>query len=825
MRIKICFALCLFCQITTLVFGTSFKVKKLFGELTREKSPHRKTEIYIDIANEVKGSNPDSAMYYFTQAEKLSQTLTSATDKEVIQVRIIIGRASVEIAKGNFDKGWVLDSLALLKARRLKNSELEAATLLSQSSVYYNRSQFDQAKMCNEEALKIIRTTKDRKTEGKILTNMGTIEFMFGNAVKADSFFRLPLKLAKMANDDDLLAASLLNIGLLNMYKGEYAIADDYMRQSVEAYQKINGKDGLILCYQNLSTIWFEQGNLGKAIEYNTLNQNLSIELGDKIGLGKAYQNLGECYSQIGDYEKALEFFIKGLKIKTELGDPKEIAATNSSIGHIHYQQDEFKSALEYYRKSLQDYEKIGYVLGIAASYSDIGNILAEQNKQDSSLYYFHKSEELYEKNQHVNYLSNVYMNIGKIYFARKDYDKAGFYYKKAELIKKQVGDKLGIYNVLGLFATMYYHKSLSFPESSPQRKSSLTTALGYAQKAFSLADSMNHLPGQRESAGYLMEIYSALGNPPEALKYAKIKLEKSDSLYRKQRAEALVNAEIRWKSERKQAEIVLLKQEKTLQAKVIEQQSTLTKWLTFLIVAILLVLILIVVVSILYIKNKAKQKDIEFHKHLNDITRLKMQNLSNHLSPHLFFNMLGSVSGEANNPEKVRQQIGLVANLLRMSLENTERTAIPLTEELEMVKLYVELQRNRIPLPFSAEFNIADKVDINTQIPSMMLQIPVENSIKHGLMPLDGEKILRVFIERIDDKIEIRVDDNGIGRENSKGRTTGAGTGLKVLLQTIKLLNQQNRSPILFTIIDREPRGTTVKITIPDNYNYQLLN
>lgn len=823
MKSKMSIAVCLLFLIATMVFGSSYKVKKLLWELNQEKNPRQKIALFIDIANEIKGSNPDSGMYYFDQAELLNRNVTSASERDLVLVRLMIGRASIEIAKGNLDAAWSLDSVALVKARRLKSSEQEAAALMSQGSIFYNRSQFDQSQKITETALKIIRTTNDRKTEGKILTNLGTLEFMLGNAAKADSFFRLPLTLAKMAKDDDLLAASFLNIGLLNVYRGEYAMAEDYIRQSAAVYQQIDGKDGLVLCYQNLANIWVEQGNLEKAIEYNTLNQNLSMELGDKIGLGKAYQNLGECYLQIGDYEMALDFYLKALEIKTELGDPKEIATTNSSIGHIHFQQGDFNRALEYFRKSLQDYHAKGYLLGEALSFSDIGNVLAEQGKQDSALYYFGKSEKIYQKNEQINYLAGIYINIGKVYFARKNFDKAGFYYQKAEEIKMQVGDQLGIYNVCGLLAAMHYSKSLTFPGSTAQKKSELSTALGFAQKAFSLADSMGHLPGKRESAGLLMDIYSGLGNPVEAIKYAKIKLAATDSLDRKQRAEALVNAEIRWKSERKQVEIDRLEQEKALQAKVTEQQTALTYRRNVIMGAVLLVLFLILVVRILYSRNKAKQKDIAYQKRLSDITRLKMQNLSSRLSPHLFFNMLGSVSGDANDPEKVRQQVHMVANLLRKSLENTERTAISLEEELEMVKSYVELQRSRIPLPFSYEFHVADTVDLTTPIPSMVIQIPVENAIKHGLMPVDGEKILNVFIDMADRTIEIKVEDNGVGRENSKGRTSGSGTGLKVLLQTIRLLNQQNKTPILFSINDKHPQGTIVTISIPENYSYPL--
>jgi LytS/YehU family sensor histidine kinase len=199
------------------------------------------------------------------------------------------------------------------------------------------------------------------------------------------------------------------------------------------------------------------------------------------------------------------------------------------------------------------------------------------------------------------------------------------------------------------------------------------------------------------------------------------------------------------------------------------------------------------------------------------------MQNLSNRFSPHLFFNLLGSVSGDAGDPEKVKQQVSQVAQLLRMSLEHAEHTAVSLSDELDMVKSYVELQRSRIPQPFFTDYEVGDDVNKNTPIPSMILQIPVENAIRHGLMPLEGEKNLKVLIRKVENAMEITIEDNGIGREKSKGRTTGTGTGLKVLLQTIRLLNQQNNEQITFRVIDGERCGTIVRIGIPDNYNYQL--
>jgi tetratricopeptide (TPR) repeat protein len=773
MKSKIILTLLLLIPITSYLYGESYKVRKLIEELRNTSKPEKKVGLLLDIANELKGSLPDSALYYYAQAEKSSLGLPREK-KDLIAIKVMIGRASVQIAKGNYAVALSLDSIALKEARRLKNRELEAAVLLSQGGIYYNQSDFETA---------------------------------------------------QKLGDDDLLAASYLNMGLLNVYMSNYGDAEKYLLQSEAIYKAIDGKDGLVLCYQNLSNIWFGKGDFGKAIEYNTLNQNLSIELGDKIGQSKAYQNLGECHSQIGDLEKALDYFIKALKIKTELGDKKGIAISSSSIGHIHYLRSEFNKALGYYRKSLQDNTEIGYAIGMAASYGDIGNILSEQNKLDSALYYFGKSAKVYVDCKSSNMLSNVYLNIGKTYNIKKEYGKAENYLRQAETIKKQLDDKPGIYNVWSLFSTMHFDKSKMYPNASAQNNAELKLALDYSVKAYELATSTNNLPGQRESAGHLVEIYTKLGNESAALKYAKIKIQASDSLSHMQREEALANAETRWGAEKKQSEIDQLRIEKSLQDQIIEQKDALAIRLGILTVAIFILLVLIVAVAIFYVKNKNKNKAIEYQKHLNEIIRLRMQNINNRLSPHLFFNVLNTVTADANDPDKVKSRINQIALLLRRSLESTDCASISLADEIEMVKAYLELQKSRIPQPFFTEFHISEFVDPNTQIPSMMLQIPIENAIKHGLMPLEGHKNLDVTIEKKGQNIEICVADNGVGREKSKGRTTGTGTGLKVLLQTIKLLNQQNKEAITFDINDGHPQGTIVKISIPINYTFETQN
>jgi LytS/YehU family sensor histidine kinase len=203
------------------------------------------------------------------------------------------------------------------------------------------------------------------------------------------------------------------------------------------------------------------------------------------------------------------------------------------------------------------------------------------------------------------------------------------------------------------------------------------------------------------------------------------------------------------------------------------------------------------------------------------------MQNIRNRISPHFFFNALNaSVAPLKNFPDQKKTFDNLIT-LLRLSLENAEKSFIPLADELEIVNSYIELLNMRM----NGEVQYHKNIVLNNQdsiiIPAMILQIPVENSIKHGLKPLEGDKKLWVECIQNENDVELMVADNGIGRKASESKTSGTGTGLRVLLQTIDILNARNEKKITFVINDGNPEsdihGTSVKINIPTNYKFEI--
>ena len=266
------------------------------------------------------------------------------------------------------------------------------------------------------------------------------------------------------------------------------------------------------------------------------------------------------------------------------------------------------------------------------------------------------------------------------------------------------------------------------------------------------------------------------------------------------------------------------LERERTLQAEIIKRKDRLKNTIIYLFCGIILFALTSMILIISYIRKRGKTIH---HEQMEKIAMLRMQNLRNRMSPHFFFNALALLSTAVEDPKRAGVNLASLSLLLRKSIENIDQMAIPIEEELNMVKAYIDLQLQIIPGSF--DFDIEIEEGINMQqwlVLAMMIQIPVENAIKHGLMPLEGERKLAISIAGKAKDLIITIKDNGIGFTASSGRSTGTGTGLNTLLQTISLLNQRNKDKIKFIIGESkssngEKEGVVVTISIPDKFSF----
>jgi LytS/YehU family sensor histidine kinase len=328
-----------------------------------------------------------------------------------------------------------------------------------------------------------------------------------------------------------------------------------------------------------------------------------------------------------------------------------------------------------------------------------------------------------------------------------------------------------------------------------------------------------------------LKQAYQGLGNYPEALKFAEKFSITNDSILNKSKTEAITYAEARWSVEKQQKIIDLLQSQKDLQDKLLISKEKETDQQRVIIYFGIGLLILILAFTIVLAVFNRKRRDLLYQRQLNNLTILKMQNISNRIGPHFIFNMLSSISNSIDDPERAKNKISNLSMLLRNVIENIEHTAIPFEEELSIIKRFVELQKDKLPIPVEFKINIDPELNMDMLIPAMIVQIPVENALKHGLMRKDkGGSEIVISAKKVEKGSLISVSDNGVGLKNQIVKTSGTGTGLKMVMQTIQFLNSKNKNKIEFTIkerndIDMEANstGTIAEIFIPDEYSFQI--
>ena len=165
--------------------------------------------------------------------------------------------------------------------------------------------------------------------------------------------------------------------------------------------------------------------------------------------------------------------------------------------------------------------------------------------------------------------------------------------------------------------------------------------------------------------------------------------------------------------------------------------------------------------------------------------------------------------------------------NLLRRNLELCDQYCVPLSQELDFVDLYVNAEAPSIGKDFVFDKDIENGIDISKIIiPSMMVQIFVENAIKHGLRGYDGEKFLKISITQDNTNSTIKIINNGNPISNNT-RKDGTGTGMKVIMQTIQTLNERNKNKLDLKIdtknIDEDTERWEITLTVPRSYNFDI--
>lgn len=283
------------------------------------------------------------------------------------------------------------------------------------------------------------------------------------------------------------------------------------------------------------------------------------------------------------------------------------------------------------------------------------------------------------------------------------------------------------------------------------------------------------------------------------ALQQLEQEIKVKDSLYRIQKLDELRQLENKYKTEVQSNQIATLKE----QEKITAMRS---QTLVGLIVAGALALALAVVVwRLLVIRASRKRQEVE-----QRLNRARM-------NPHFFFNVLTSLQSlsldEKRNAE-VPAYLAKYARIMRQSLESTYSDLIPVEEEMEFLRQYLDLQKLRFPGKFNYAISLGTAVDPwEMYLPSMLLHPFIETILEQGFQDVKWRGEVGIHVDIRGGQYEITVTD--AVAEGNEGLTPAfAGQSTQIVRERLALMNQKYKSRSDFEITP-SPEGRGYKITI----------
>lgn len=207
-------------------------------------------------------------------------------------------------------------------------------------------------------------------------------------------------------------------------------------------------------------------------------------------------------------------------------------------------------------------------------------------------------------------------------------------------------------------------------------------------------------------------------------------------------------------------------------------------------------------------------------------LAEYKLMALRSVMNPHFIFNALNSIQYFISKNDRLNaiNYLSTFSKLIRGILTNSKHKTVKLSDEIELLKHYIQLEMVRFENKFECVFEVDDSIDVdNIEVQSLIVQPYVENAILHGLYNSQRKGILKIAVK--DDSMDgifFIIEDNGIGRKaalelRNKTNPAHQSFGISLTEERLQLFNNnKNVSAEIEDLYDEEgPAGTRVKIWV----------
>lgn len=513
--------------------------------------------------------------------------------------------------------------------------------------------------------------------------------------------------------------------------------------------------------------------------------------------------NLADAYVRSGTFDLGAYWYRKSLLLSDSLFIPENKRFPSYyGLAQVYMELRDYSQCDYYYDQAgrffdtMMPFEKHIYLNNRGNSYYYRGDYVR-------ALEYFRKVMQLTSSREDMEFERNLTkVNMGEVFLLMNETDSATFYLKDCYSFFKSINHTSALYYI----ETQLIELAL--------KKGNVRMASDIISKAVKpefIEPNMLHIRNK-----YLQHYFEESGDYKQAYYY--------------QRKNAFIDDSIRNERIKMRAAEISLKyrQDSTLMKKEMfikekeNQVLILNQWIFVLVLTSLL----IVSVLTIWIVYRKRRNDKRIWSLQADINTLRLDNVRNRISPHFIFNVLNREVAKYTD-ESDKDDLIKLSKLIRKNLELTSNLSISLYDELDFVKTYISIQMQSFGDEFSYELSVDETINCKEfMIPSMLIQIPVENALKHALKCKTGKKLLYIKVFKEKTSTCITVTDNG-GGFKPVSSSRGTGTGLKVLTQTIQLLNMYNKEPIVMRIqnidLKYNEKGCEIRFSIPNVYSYKL--
>ena len=470
-------------------------------------------------------------------------------------------------------------------------------------------------------------------------------------------------------------------------------------------------------------------------------------------------------------------------------------------LAQVYMELRDFTSCDYYYELAARQYDKM-LPFEKHIYLNNRGNSYYYREDYPEALKYFKKGFSLAVSHPDMGFEKNLCMvNLGDVYLQMNEPDSAAKYINECQPFFRKIGAAGALYYI----DTQRIGLALERNDMATVRN-----LLSKATNPNHIEPDMLHIRNK-----YLQEFYEKTADYKNAFFYQKENSRLDDSIRNEHVRMRTADMSLRYQQDSTLlAKNILIEQQKVEMLKLHEGRFF---WIG--------VCVLVLVIACFIYLYEKKRRALLLAQSQRTISSLRLENIRNRMSPHFIFNVLNQEMGSREGENK--KELSSLVKLMRRNLELAEQMCVTLKEELGFVQTYIDLQRRSLGPEFKVTIEVGEDVDTNQLLlPSMLIQIPVENAIKHALQGKEGERRLWIDVHRSGTYICVRITDNGGGfKLNSANR--GTGTGMKVIMQTIQILNAKNKEMIETTVhnipLPDGETGCEVSFHLPLNYDYSV--